>query len=297
MGKANHGRWVAYTCQLAREAAAHPYPRNVTEAAILRWVRDEVAHIDLGGDWAAAEAKDAAQRADLAERLERAHRLYIDGPKHHGITREEYEREEAAITAALDALGSRVVVQDLGNLDELWTWAPADTNRVVRAILERVDLDATMRPVSATWRTRPCAAPATMRRALIARRCGHEPRTAPGPSDSRWVGPLWALWGAGRQAGLDIQGDVDARRRGARSDPRDGLDRDALRGNDRPFRVGATPPPSPDDVDWWTEQLARRLPSPGRCGRVPEPEMSRTATGASARYRLDAGTVRSLRYG
>lgn len=159
-GKANHGRWPSYGCQRARDLADHPRPWNVSEAFILPWMRDEIAHIDLGGDRAAGEADDAAQRADLAGRLERASEEYVAGR----WTRERRDHEIAAVADALDKLGSRVVVEDLGNLDELWTWAPADTNRVLRSILESVTLGPDMRPTGTTWRNpalrRTCDDPA-----------------------------------------------------------------------------------------------------------------------------------------
>jgi hypothetical protein len=151
VGKANHGRWVSYGCQLAREAASHPYPRNVTEAAILPWVRDEVAHlrpVDKAGqpvDAVTLATDNAAERDALAGRLERTHELYIAG----AITRERYDREAAAVTAELDKLGAAEAVVAIPAID--WTRPPAQVNAVLRAILERVTLGADMRPVSAVW--------------------------------------------------------------------------------------------------------------------------------------------------
>jgi DNA invertase Pin-like site-specific DNA recombinase len=167
--KANHRRWVAYHCPLAASSASHPRPFSVAETRVLPWIVDEVDHIDLGGDRAAAAAEDQAQRAALAGRLERANELYLAGR----ITRERSDAEAVAVATGLDALGDAVVVADLGNLDELWTWAPADTNRVLRAILERVELGADMRPTLALWRN-----PA-LRRACDDPTCTHCPALRP----------------------------------------------------------------------------------------------------------------------
>jgi DNA invertase Pin-like site-specific DNA recombinase len=148
--KANHRRWVAYHCPLAASSASHPRPFSVAETRVLPWVREEIAHTNLSGDRAAEMAEGTAAREALAARLERARELYIEG----ALTRERYDREARDVAASLDALGDAVVVADLGNLDELWTWAPEDANRVLRAVLERVDLGPDLRPVSAVWRNR-----------------------------------------------------------------------------------------------------------------------------------------------
>jgi DNA invertase Pin-like site-specific DNA recombinase len=158
--KANHGRWPAYTCRRAYDLADHPHPRAISEAFILPWMRDELAHADLGGDRAEAAAEDAAAREALTGRLERANELYLAGR----ITRERSDAEAAAVADELDQLAGSAVVEDLGDLADLWTWAPADTNRVLRAILAHVDLSPDLRPVSALWRNpalrRACNDPA-----------------------------------------------------------------------------------------------------------------------------------------
>jgi hypothetical protein len=58
------------------------------------------------------------------------------------------------VAEAMDALGApgeTVAVGDV-DLDGIETWAPADVNRIIRAILARVELGPDMRPVSAVWR-------------------------------------------------------------------------------------------------------------------------------------------------
>jgi DNA invertase Pin-like site-specific DNA recombinase len=158
--KANHGRWPAYSCRRATLLADHPHPRAISEAYILPWMRDEIAHIDLGGDRAADAVEDAAARAALTGRLERANELYLAGR----ITRERSDAEAAAVADELDRLAGSAVVEDLGDLDDLWTWAPRDTNATLRAILERVTLGPDLRPTLALWRNpalrRACDEPA-----------------------------------------------------------------------------------------------------------------------------------------
>lgn len=152
LGKTNHGRWVSYACLRAKEAAAHPYPRNVTEAAVLPWVRAEVARLRpldpaTGGrvDAVTLAAGNAARRRALAGRLERANELYIAG----AISRERHAAEAAAVSAELDRLGNAETVVAIPDVD--WTWEPGQLNGVLRAILERVELGPDLRPVQAVW--------------------------------------------------------------------------------------------------------------------------------------------------
>jgi hypothetical protein len=144
VGKANHGRWPSYGCLLAREAASHPYPRNVTEAALLPWIKEEIARLVIP-DAVMLATDNAAQRDALAGRVERSSELYIAGE----ITRERHDREKADVAAQLDRLGAAEAVVNVPAID--WALPPAQVNAVLRAILERVDLGPDMRPVSATW--------------------------------------------------------------------------------------------------------------------------------------------------
>ena len=118
---------------------------TATEAAILPWIRAEVGRL-RAPEAVSLAADNAAQRDALAGRIERAHELYIAG----AITRERHDAEAAAVTAGLDRLGDTETVAAVPAID--WTWAPRDVNGVLRAILERVDLGADLRPVSAVWR-------------------------------------------------------------------------------------------------------------------------------------------------
>jgi DNA invertase Pin-like site-specific DNA recombinase len=148
--KTNNGRFPAYVCRKASERPGHPRPFAVSEAFVLAWVLDEVQHFTLDGLDDTAPADAEAQRADLAARLDRANELFIAG----AISRDRRDTEAAAVAEAMDALGApgeTVAVGDV-DLDGIETWAPADVNRIIRAILARVELGPDMRPVSAVWR-------------------------------------------------------------------------------------------------------------------------------------------------
>jgi DNA invertase Pin-like site-specific DNA recombinase len=150
---------VYYVCGNAARDPNHPRPLQCPEAAILPWVRDELARLrpvhPVTGepvDAVTLAADNAAQRDALAGRLERAAEMYVLGPGKGGWTRERHAAEVAAVQVELDRLGDAEAVVAIPAID--WTGAPADVNAILRAILERVDLGPDMRPLSdgAVWR-------------------------------------------------------------------------------------------------------------------------------------------------
>ena len=141
---------VSYRCQRSYTAAEHVRPSSVPEHALLPWMRDELARTDLGGDTLEAVKDAAAERADLTGQRERLALAYARG----GLSEPVYTTEDAALVARLDALPAATVDIDLGDLDDLWTWAPADANRTLRALWAHVELGPDLRPVRAEWRNK-----------------------------------------------------------------------------------------------------------------------------------------------
>jgi DNA invertase Pin-like site-specific DNA recombinase len=135
--------YTTYKCHFARTVPGHGLG-SVPEKRILPLVQAEVARLRVP-DAVTMAADNAAQRAALAGRLERAHELYIAG----SITRERLDVEAAAVAAELERLGDAERVVAVPHLD--WQWDPGAVNSVLRTILERVQLDADMRPVLAVW--------------------------------------------------------------------------------------------------------------------------------------------------
>jgi DNA invertase Pin-like site-specific DNA recombinase len=145
--KAEAGRWrrAAYRCTVGNRIGREAHgPVFVTEAAVLPWIKEEVARLRTPDAVTLAAGNDAL-RAQLTGRLERAHELYIAGL----ITRERHAAEGAAVTAELDRLGDAEAVVAVPAID--WTWAPRDVNAILRAIFSRIDLGPDLRPVSAVW--------------------------------------------------------------------------------------------------------------------------------------------------
>jgi DNA invertase Pin-like site-specific DNA recombinase len=135
--------YCIYKCHAAKTVPGHG-PGSIPEKRILPWVRAEVARLRVP-DTVTMAADNAAQRAALAGRLERAHELYIAG----SISRERDAAEAAAVAVELDRLGDIETVIAVPKID--WAWEPGAVNGVLRTILERVDLGPDMHPVEAVW--------------------------------------------------------------------------------------------------------------------------------------------------
>jgi len=150
-GRRKWGR-PAYRCTRGNRLGWDVHgPCWVAEAAILPWVKAEVAHLRIP-DAVTLASDNAAQRDALAGRLERANELFVIGPKAGGWTRERRDAEAAVVKAALDLLGDTEAIVKVPPVD--WTWPVPELNAYLRAIVSRVDLGPDMRPVWAEWRNR-----------------------------------------------------------------------------------------------------------------------------------------------
>jgi len=156
MAKANHGRWPSYGCRIARCAASHPRPWNVSEAFVLPWVKAEIARLRIvdpttgeRADGVRLAEGNAAEREALAGRLERANELFVLGPKAGGWTRERRDAEAATVTAEMDGLGDAETIAELPAVD--WTREPRVVNAVIRMIVSEITLGPDLRPRVALW--------------------------------------------------------------------------------------------------------------------------------------------------
>lgn len=133
---------ISYKCQRAYTAAEHVRPASVPEHVLLPLIRAEVELINIGADRVGRAGQDAERGALTAQR-ERLALAFARG----GLPAPTYEAEDAALAARLDALGDPAEVEDLGPLDDLWDFEPADANAVLRRLFERINLGPDMRPL------------------------------------------------------------------------------------------------------------------------------------------------------
>jgi DNA invertase Pin-like site-specific DNA recombinase len=136
------GQRVRYNCHFD----GVPHPRtSIAELAILPAIQAEVAHLRT------PEAVEVAT-GDEAERtaLEARRARIIDMREAGQIDRSECDRRLAAVSEALERLSVQQEVIELPEID--WTWPPAELNKVLRALFERIDLDPlTFQPTGYVW--------------------------------------------------------------------------------------------------------------------------------------------------
>lgn len=137
--RTRHGS-MTYRCQRSYTAADHPRPASVSEAAVMPSVRAEVGRltqpptVQTGGD-------AAAERADLTAQRERLALAFARG----GLAVETYEAADGGLVKRLDALDDAEAVAAVPRVD--WTWPPAELNRVLRALFDRIALGPDRRPL------------------------------------------------------------------------------------------------------------------------------------------------------
>ena len=147
------GRWgtPAYRCahgnRIGREAHG---PMFVTEAAVLPWVKAELARLRLPVDAVKLGQEASAERADLEAQRERLALAFARG----GLKQPAYEAEDGALAARLAEIGDTEEAAAVSPIrPEEWDdWTPADLGSYIRSILRSVQLGVDMRPVSALWR-------------------------------------------------------------------------------------------------------------------------------------------------
>jgi DNA invertase Pin-like site-specific DNA recombinase len=127
------GRRVRYSCRLG---SVRPHPRvSVTEHLILPAIRAEVARL-RAPEAVQAVRDDARQRPALEARRARILDMYESGD----IDKPEKDRRLSEVAEGLARLDSRRTMMAVPKVD--WTWEPKKLNAVLRALFERIELDA-----------------------------------------------------------------------------------------------------------------------------------------------------------
>jgi DNA invertase Pin-like site-specific DNA recombinase len=140
------GPYVGYQCPRARFDATHPRPYIVAESVMLPLVKAETARL-RAPEAVTVDAPDLeAARADLEARRARI----VDMYELHDIERDDYQRRMAAVRDGLAGIERRAEAETIVPVPPAidWgTWTPGELNRVLRALFDRIQLGADLRPL------------------------------------------------------------------------------------------------------------------------------------------------------
>ena len=139
------GSRVRYSCRLGTSL---PHPRiSVSEHLILPAIKIEAGRLKTP-DQIEATADDTGKRAELeARRVE-----VLDMAEYRHIDRAERDRRLTAIADEMERMDARRMTLGVPRLD--WNWPPRQINVVLRALFERIDIDAVTfqpRPDGFAW--------------------------------------------------------------------------------------------------------------------------------------------------
>jgi DNA invertase Pin-like site-specific DNA recombinase len=144
----NGGRNVGYQCKRARHDAAHSRPASISEIRLLPMVRELFDALD----WGAERAEIPGAEIDRDE-LEARRRRVLDNYEDGLISRDERNAKLAALDEQIRAGGYATTVEAIPTAID-WTWPTEDVNRLLRLLIERVELGTDLLPVRIGWRGR-----------------------------------------------------------------------------------------------------------------------------------------------
>ncbi|MEW6223478.1 MAG: recombinase family protein [Chloroflexota bacterium] len=141
------GRDPEYRCKAADVDPSHPSPRHVMERDILPWVEAEAARYREQDEDRPRDLDIAATREGLRAQRARVLDMYQSGD----IDRADKARRLKDVDAALARLSPARPAFDRSAYRFPSQLEPAEYNRILRQLLERVELGPDMRPVRAVW--------------------------------------------------------------------------------------------------------------------------------------------------
>jgi DNA invertase Pin-like site-specific DNA recombinase len=139
--------YTVYRCDGGRSDPTHPRPFAVNEAVLVEWAKDEARHLAIPADRVTV-AERTAERAELdARRVQ-----ILDMYERRHLKPDELEERLAPVYEALQRLDNAAGAELVADIPEIdWTWPPARLNPVLRALWDRIDLGADLRPIRAEW--------------------------------------------------------------------------------------------------------------------------------------------------
>lgn len=146
-GTMHGGRNVIYECKRARTVADHPRPLSVSETAVLPRVRELVDGLDWGN-----QVEVPATVVDRDE-LESRRRRILDNYEDGLISRDERNAKLGEVDRMISTGASPAAVESLRTAID-WSWPAPDVNRLLRLLIDHVELGPDLRPMGIVWRGR-----------------------------------------------------------------------------------------------------------------------------------------------
>lgn len=122
----------------------------IGEKQVLPFVRAAVDGLTMPGDRLRLAKDTAARREAVAARLDRFRTLFLEGDA--GVPKAVYDAERERAERDLAALDDATAIVDVPRID--WDWPAADVNRLLRLLIDHVELGEDLRPVAIVWRGR-----------------------------------------------------------------------------------------------------------------------------------------------
>jgi DNA invertase Pin-like site-specific DNA recombinase len=150
-GTTSHaGKYVRYHCHNGATSPTHG-PKSVSQSVALPYVQERVDRAldrleEMEGNAVLTAHERDADRAALEAERERLVLLFTKNK----IDEETFDRLAADVDDRLEATEEQTTIIDLPRID--WTWPPADINRLLRRLIDHVELGPDLRPVDVHWR-------------------------------------------------------------------------------------------------------------------------------------------------
>jgi DNA invertase Pin-like site-specific DNA recombinase len=135
-----------YACLTSSDGTDHPYPRGVSEAKLMDWIREEASRVRPPTEDIEVVAVRNERVARIHEDIRRTRVMY----GLQDLNDEEYVTAHKALQDELASLEAEGRVHHLEPPD--WSGDRGAINDWLRALLVHVQLDGAMRPVDALWR-------------------------------------------------------------------------------------------------------------------------------------------------
>lgn len=135
------------TCYKARQSPDHAKPFGIAENKVLPFVQAAVDALSMP-EVVTQTARVTSERDQLTAERERLVLLFSKGK----IDEAAFDRLVEPVDVALERVEEQEQIHDVPQID--WSWPAADVNRLLRLLIDHVELGPDLRPTGIAWRGR-----------------------------------------------------------------------------------------------------------------------------------------------